>query len=93
MYIMKSVLLIDGSSLFQGFLRDKVAAEQVKLECASGREAYTKMLSLLPDLVIIEIETAITEDINLLLEKKHIDPNAKKIPGIIKGTVKGPLKN
>lgn len=87
MYIMKSVLLIDGSSLFQGFLRDKVAAEQVKLEYASGREAYTKMLSLLPDLVIIEIETAITEDINLLLEKKHIDPNAKKIPVIMTGPV------
>lgn len=84
---MKSILLIDGSPLFQDFLRDKVSAEQVGLECASSRDAYTKMLSILPDLIIIEIETAITEDLTLLLEKKHTDPNAKRIPIIITGPV------
>ena len=84
---MKSVLLIDGSALFQDFLRDKVAAEQVTLECATSREAYTKMISLLPDLIIIEVESAITEELNILLEKKHSDPNAKKIPIIMTGPV------
>lgn len=84
---MKSILLIDGSPLFQDFLRDKVSAEQVGLECAGSRDAYTKMLSILPDLIIIEIETVITEDLSLLLEKKHTDPNAKRIPIIITGPV------
>ena len=85
---MKSILLIDGSPLFQDFLRDKVSAEQVGLECAGSRDAYTKMLSILPDLIIIEIETVITEDLTLLLEKKHTDPNAKRIPIIITGDQK-----
>ena len=56
---MKSVLLIDGSKLFQDFLRDKVATEQLDLECVNSREAYSKMLSLLPDLIIIEVEDEI----------------------------------
>ena len=92
---MKSVLLIDGSALFQDFLRDKVAAEQVTLECATSREAYTKMISLLPDLIIIEVESAITEELSILLEKKHNDPNAKKIPIIMTGPVidRGKISN
>lgn len=84
---MKSVLLIDGSALFQDFLRDKVSAEQVTLECASSRESYSKMISLLPDLIIIEVEDTIKEELNVLLDKKRIDPNAKKIPIIMTGPV------
>lgn len=84
---MKSVLLIDGSKLFQDFLRDKVATEQVDLECVNSREAYSKMLSLLPDLIIIEVEDEIKEELTNLLNKKHVDPNAKKIPIIMTGPV------
>lgn len=84
---MKSILLIDGSALFQDFLRDKVAAEQVSLECANSRESYSKMISLLPDLIIIEVQDNITEELSVLLNKKHNDPNAKKIPIIMTGPV------
>ncbi|MBQ0039658.1 MAG: response regulator [Treponema sp.] len=84
---MKSVLLIDGSPLFQDFLRDKVAAEQITIECASARESYSKMISLLPDLIIIEIEKNLTEELKILLEKKSTDPNAKRIPIIMTGPV------
>lgn len=85
---MKSVLLIEGSTLFSGFLKDKFSTEQVSLESANSREAFTKLVSSLPDLVIIELnEDGIDEHIQTLLDKKHMDPNAKKIPIIITGPV------
>ncbi|MBP3366438.1 MAG: response regulator [Treponema sp.] len=85
MYVMKSVLLIDGSSLFSGFLKDTFAVEKISFESVFNREAYTKIITLLPDLIIIEIENEISDDIMHLLEKKHTDPNARKIPIVIVG--------
>lgn len=82
---MKSVLLIDGSSLFKDFLHDKFSTEQVTLEYASNREAYTKMLSVMPDLIIIELQDNQISEIDSLLEKKHRDPNARKIPVFMTG--------
>ncbi|HBP09724.1 MAG TPA: response regulator [Treponema sp.] len=87
MYIMKSVLLIDCSSLFGGFLHDKFSTEQISLESVSSREAYTKMITLLPNLIIIEAEDGLSEDVMHLLEKKSVYPNARKIPIIITGPV------
>lgn len=87
MYIMKSVLLIDCSSLFGGFLHDKFSTEQISLESVSSREAYTKMITLLPDLIIIEADGGLSEDVMHLLEKKSVDPNARKLPIIIIGPV------
>lgn len=85
---MKSVLLIEGSALFGGFLKDKFSTEQVSLELANSREAFTKLVSTLPDLVIIELsEDGIDEQIQTLLDKKRMDPNAKKIPIIVTGPV------
>lgn len=82
---MKSVLLVDGSSLFSGFLKDTFSAEKISFESVFNREAYTKIITLLPDLIIIEIENEISDDIMHLLEKKHTDPNARKIPIVIAG--------
>lgn len=84
---MKSVLLIDCSSLFGGFLHDKFSTEQISLESVSSREAYTKMITLLPDLIIIEADGGLSEDVMHLLEKKSVDPNARKLPIIIIGPV------
>ena len=84
---MKSVLLIDCSSLFGGFLHDKFSTEQISLESVSSREAYTKMITLLPNLIIIETEDGLSEDVMHFLEKKSVDPNARKIPIIITGPV------
>ncbi|MBR6144871.1 MAG: response regulator [Treponema sp.] len=82
---MKKVLLIDASPMFREFLKEKLVAEQVTVEYAVGnRDAYTKMITTLPDLIIIDVESDITSLQEFLL-KKHDDPNAKKIPIIISG--------
>ena len=82
---MKSVLLIDVSTLLDGFFHDKLSAEQISLESISTGVAYAKILTLLPDLMVIETEKDISSDVRELLEKKMTDPNAKTIPVIIIG--------
>lgn len=82
---MKSVLLIDGSEMFCDFLKDKFTTEQVSLTYIPRREAYTKIITLLPDLIIIELKDGLDDDLYNLLEKKRTDPNAKKIPVILTG--------
>ncbi len=82
---MKQVLLIDGSPLFREYLHDKLISEQVTVETSTGnRDAYTKIISLLPDLIIIDVEESI-DTLDDLLENKRQDPNACKIPIIISG--------
>ena len=82
---MKSVLLIDVSTLLDGFFHDKLSTEQISLESISTGAAYAKMLTLLPDLMVIETEKDLSDDARGLLEKKMTDPNAKTIPVIIIG--------
>ena len=85
---MKNVLLIDGSPLFRDFLKGKFDAESVSLDTATGsRDAYTKIITSLPDLIIIETENGIDFTVQELLEKKADDPNAYRIPVIISGPV------
>lgn len=81
---MKKVLLIDGSPLFCGFLKEKLATEQVQFETAGKREALTRLITTLPDLLIIEIQDSI-EEVEDFLEHKFNDPNAKKTPIIMCG--------
>ncbi len=83
---MKRVLLIDGSPIFSDFLHEKLKSEQISLDTAIGsRDAYTKLIVTLPDLVIIELESDVTYEIQELLDKKINDVNAKNIPIIITG--------
>ncbi len=83
---MKRVLLIDGSPMFTEFLREKLKSEQVSFETGIGsRDAFTKLIVTLPDLIVIEIENDVSDEIQELLEKKHNDLNAKKIPVIMTG--------
>lgn len=83
---MKRVLLIDGSPMFTDFLHEKLKSEQVSLDTAIGsRDAYTKLIVTLPDLIIIELESKLTYEIEEFLEKKINDVNAKRIPIIIIG--------
>lgn len=83
---MKEVLLIDGSHLFREFLKEKLAEEQVHLENATGnRDAYTKIITILPSLIIIEANDSLNSDIMELLEKKRNDPNARRKPVILIG--------
>jgi len=82
---MKQVLLIDAPPLFGEFLKDKLVAEQVKVELATGdRDAFQKLVNTLPDLVIIDVENDILT-LQDFLDSKIQDPNAVRIPIIISG--------
>ncbi len=81
----KQVLIIDASPMFREFLREKLTEENVSVETAQGhRDAVIKMASLLPDLVILDIESSI-DDMSDLLEQKAKNPNTIHIPMIISG--------
>ena len=82
---MKLVLIIDAPPMFREFLKEKLTEENIRVETSQGnRDAFTKMLSLLPDLVILDIENSV-DDMSEFLEKKSKDINAAKIPIIISG--------
>ncbi len=82
---MKSVLMIDGSPLFMEYIKEKLTAEQLTVETASGkRDAYTKMISGLPDLILINVENEIS-DYSEFFENKFNDPNCRKISIIMTG--------
>ena len=83
----KRVLIIDASPLFREFLTEKLAMENVEVETASGkRDAFTKMLTSLPDLIIIDIENSFA-DLMDFLQKKYNNLNAKTIPIVISGPI------
>lgn len=82
---MRQVLIIDSPPLYSGYLKDKLNTEKIKVVFAEiKKDAFPKMLSVLPDLIIINIEEA-HKDFYDFLTKKRDDPNASKIPIIISG--------
>ncbi|QTQ14771.1 response regulator [Treponema parvum] len=82
---MKQVLIIDASPMFREFLTDKLSAEKIAVEVSQGeRDAFIKMISILPDLVVIDIKTTSAHLAEFLFKKQN-DPNAKSIPIIISG--------
>ena len=71
----------------ESFWRTKLSAEKVSVTVTQGkRDAFIKMISILPDLVIYEIQDDFTE-LFRFLEKKHANPNAVRIPMIVSGPV------
>ena len=71
---MNNVLLIDASPLFREFLKEKLSAEKVSVTVTQGkRDAFIKMISILPDLIIYEIEDDFIE-LFRFLEKKTLEP-------------------
>lgn len=81
----KLVLIIDASPLFREFLREKLTEENIDVETAQGhRDAFIKLSSNLPDLVILDIESSLSS-IQDFLEKKLSNPNTVHIPMIIAG--------
>ncbi len=82
---MKSVLLIDATPMFREFLKEKLAAEKIEVHTAQGhRDAFLKVSSIIPDLIILDIETSV-DDMMDFLSQKRSDPNAASIPVIISG--------
>lgn len=81
----KQVLIINAAPMFREFVKEKLSSENVSVEIADGRlDAFSKMVCVIPDLIIIDVEESF-EEVMDLLERKMSDPNAKKIPVIIAG--------
>lgn len=73
--------------MLREFLKEKFAAENITVEVAEAqRDALPKFLSVLPDLVIVNIENSVS-DVEDFLAKKQADPNGKKVPVIVSGPV------
>lgn len=84
---MKQVLIIDAPPLFREFLKEKLSHEKVNVEIAHiKRDAFTKLVSSLPDLLIIDLSVSIREIIDFLT-KKNEDPNASRIPVFMTGPI------
>ena len=83
----KQVLTVNAAPMFREFLREKLSSENVALEDADGRlDSFSKIIRILPDLIVLDIESSF-EEVMDLLERKASDPNAKKIPVIMTGPV------
>ena len=82
---MKNVLAVDVSLNFFDFLKTQLSYQQITLEFAdSAKNAYTKMASIDPGLVIIDIDINFNSVLEFLKRKLN-DPNAKNIPIIVIG--------
>ena len=84
---MKQVLIIDARDFLRDFIKDKLVSGQITVHEVTGwRDAFSKLVSILPDLIIVDVgeDTVELED---FLKKKHENPNAKMIPAIILGPV------
>ncbi|MCQ2572604.1 MAG: response regulator [Treponema sp.] len=82
---MKSVLIVDAHPLFRDFLKEKLAAGKIEVNTASeDRDAFTKMITTLPNLVIMD-RGETQEQISDFMQKKLADPNTASIPIIMTG--------
>lgn len=84
---MKNVLIIDAPPMFREFLKNKLSEEKVNVVITQEkRDALIKITSVLPDLVIIDINEFDDPDaIMELFQKIKADPNASRIPTIATG--------
>ena len=82
---MKKVLIIDSHQLFRDFLKQNLALDQIEVVLTQeNRDSYPKMLTILPNLIILDMGEDRMEEM-MFLEKKANDPNTANIPVIITG--------
>ena len=82
---MKKVLISDNYPLFRDFLKQKLSEEQIEIiTTQENRDLYTKMITTLPNLIIIDVSSEHELDMEFL-EKKISDSNTVNIPIIITG--------
>ncbi len=82
---MKKVLIIDSHQLFRDFLKQKLSVDQIEVVLSQeNRDSYPKMLTVLPNLIILDMGEDRMEEM-AFLEKKLNDPNTASIPVIITG--------
>ena len=82
---MKKVLIIDSHQLFRDFLKQKLADDQLEVILTQeNRDSYTKLINILPTLVILDMNEDHEEEMEFL-EKKISDANTASIPVIVTG--------
>ena len=82
---MKKVLIADSHALFRDFLKQKLAEDQIEVVISqANRELYAKMITSLPNLIILDMDEDNYEELEFL-EKKSQDSNAANIPVIVTG--------
>ncbi|MCF0241585.1 MAG: response regulator [Treponema sp.] len=82
---MKSVLIVDAHPLFRDFLKDKLSVDKVEVNTAvENRDASTKLITSLPNLVIMDRNDS-TGKVSDFLQKKISNPNTASIPIIMTG--------
>ena len=82
---MKKVLIIDSHQLFRDFLKQKLADDQLEVILTQeNRDSYTKLINILPNLVILDMNEYHEEEMEFL-EKKIADANTASIPVIVTG--------
>lgn len=82
---MKQVLLLDPSPIFRDFVKDKLASVKISVDFVQGRrDQFSKVLSILPDLIIIDVEQDFSSVVEFL-EKKRQNPNTASLPVIVVG--------
>ncbi|MBO4858403.1 MAG: response regulator [Treponema sp.] len=82
---MKKVLIIDSHQLFRDFLKQKLADDQLEVILSQeNRDSYTKLINILPNLVILDMNEDHEEEMEFL-EKKITDANTASIPVIVTG--------
>ena len=84
---MKSVLIVDATSLFIDFLKEKFSTLKIEVSVVQDKmDSIPRMVSLFPDLVIVEVHS--TSEISFFaeyLQKIKADPNACRLPLIVAG--------
>ena len=82
---MKKVLIADSHPLFRDFLKQKLSEDQIEVVTTQeNRDIYTRVLSSLPNLIILDMEEDNSMEMEFL-EKKIQDSNCANIPVIITG--------
>ncbi|MCR4938641.1 MAG: response regulator [Treponemataceae bacterium] len=82
---MKHVLIVDATPLFREYLKEKLKEENIEVEIIQGQNtAFTKLVSQLHDLIIINITDNFDDTIDFL-DKKMSNPNTGQIPIIMAG--------
>ena len=85
MYSMKEVLLIDLNDNFRDFMVNQLSQQLINVTTAYGdRDSFSKILTVTPDLIIVEAQTGL-DDLMDFLRQKLKDPNARSIPMILCG--------
>ena len=82
---MKKVLSADSHPLFRDFLKQKLSEDQIEvITTQENRDIYTKVITSLPNLIILDMEEDNSMEMDFL-EKKIKDSNCVNIPVIITG--------